>query len=265
MDLTHSFSRVLPDEVKSRYLFAETRNAAAVFSASNPKEFNELVDVLNEFKVYDADLLIPGGNRGQIPTRLDAHFERLGWAAVRINTEQSLVGTKKKSVGASKYDVEFLNSTVKNRGFEVDNMKSRIAIDVEWNAKDGNLDRDLSAYRALYDFGLIDAAVIITRTHSGIRELANILDSPDAYRRLGTSTTTNIENLKNRMTRGDSGGCPILAVGIGKDTWAGKDVPRPGEEDTTVGELVDQYNFRKANKDRVAGTPLESENDADDE
>jgi len=32
-----------------------------------------------------------------------------------------------------------------------------------WNAKDGNLDRDLSAYRAWHEAGVISAAVLITQ------------------------------------------------------------------------------------------------------
>ena len=56
------------------------------------------------------------------------------------------------------------DTEVFNEGYKVDNFVDRLALDVEWNAKDGNLDRDLSAYRALYDAALIDVAVIITRT-----------------------------------------------------------------------------------------------------
>lgn len=52
-------------------------------------------------------------------------------------------------------------SAVFNEGYKVDNVKGRMALDIEWNAKDGNLDRDIGAYRALYDAGLIDGAVVI--------------------------------------------------------------------------------------------------------
>ena len=37
---------------------------------------------------------------------------------------------------------------------------------------------------------------------------------------LGTTTTTNTEKLRPRMQRGDSGGCPLLAVAICARTWA---------------------------------------------
>ena len=56
------------------------------------------------------------------------------------------------------------SSLVSNEGYKVDNFKGRVALDLEWNAKDGNLDRDIGAYRALYDAGFIDVGVIVTRT-----------------------------------------------------------------------------------------------------
>lgn len=106
-------------------------------------------------------------------------------------------------------------------------MKDRVALDVEWNAKDGNLDRDMGAYRALYDAGIIDAAVIITRTQEDLRTLASRLafeaghSYADASRRLGTTTTTNLVKLEPRMTRGDTGGCPLLAAAISARCWKG--------------------------------------------
>lgn len=238
MELTSSFQDVVPAEVVAKYSWAETRNAAAVFKASNPEEFNELVQVLDDFKIYDSDILIPGGNRGRVSIRLDRHFEQLGWRAVRINMHTTLVGKAKRSnLARGKYLDEFLNSEVSNEGYEVDNMKRRAAVDVEWNGKDGALDRDMSAYRALYELGLIDVACIITRDHAGIKSLAlDELHSADAARRLGTSTTTQIEKLKDRMIRGDSGGCPVLAAGISRSTWAGHGVLSP---DAALEETLD--------------------------
>lgn len=260
VDLTHSYKNVTPQSVLDRYTFLEVRNGAAVLKASNPTHFDELVQVLEGFHVYDADLLIPGGNRGQIATRLDAHFEQLGWQAIRVNTEFKLVGKGKKG-GAI-----ILETEAKNDGFEVDNMKGRVAIDVEWNAKDGNLDRDLAAYRSLYDLGLIDAAVLITRDHYSIRDLAGVtLESDTARGRLSTITSTNTIKLKDRLERGDAGGCPVFAVGIGVDTWAGKDVPRPGEEHTTVAELVAAYEAAQEAKKKAKGEKAQLTDDEIDE
>ncbi|MDI3211777.1 BglII/BstYI family type II restriction endonuclease [Arthrobacter sp. AL12] len=266
MDLTYSFKDVFSQDILDRYTFLETRNAAAVFKASNPDHFKELAEVLSDFKLYDADIIIPGGNRGKIAYRLDKHFEELGWRAVRVTTESKLLGQMKASMNAKTYDVEFMNTSVVNPGFEVDNMKDRVAIDVEWNAKDGNLDRDLAAYRSLYDMGLIDVTTLITRDHAGIRRLAGEdLESPDSYRRLGTSTTTNMAKLEDRMTRGDSGGCPLLGIGMTQTTWAGKGVPRPGEEHTTVDELYEAYLKAKAEREKAKGGKAELSDEEIDE
>lgn len=225
MQLTDSFNRVLMAPLLSKYAYLEVRNGAAVLEASDSLAMADVEDVLYQFFVYDTDITTPGGNRGAIPIRLDGMFEALGWQAVRIDTETILKGSIKhgRRLGA-----QFLNSKVASEGYEVDNMKRRVALDVEWNAKDGNLDRDLSAYRALYGLGLIDVAVIITREHQSIYDLALYdLNDASAAGRLGTSTTTNMKKLKDRITRGDAGGCPVLAVGIGKATWAGAGVPVP--------------------------------------
>jgi hypothetical protein len=242
MDLTHSYNDVFPAELVAKYKWLETRNAAAVFKASNPAEFDELVQVLTEFQLYDNDLLIRGGNRGPVSIRIDKAFEELQWRAVRINMRTELIGkAKKSSLARGQYLDEFLNSEVSNNGYEVDNMKRRAAIDVEWNGKDGALDRDAGAYRALYDLGLIDVATIITRDHNGIKQLAlEDLHSDDAARRLGTVTTTNIDKLKDRMVRGDAGGCPLLAVGITRSTWAGHGILSPeAEEEAALAAQID--------------------------
>jgi hypothetical protein len=69
----------------------------------------------------------------------------------------------------------------------------------------------VSPHRALYDAGIIDAGVIITRTQAGIRTLAARLGRPGGFT---TTTTTDLPKLEPRMTRGDAGGCPLLAVAI---------------------------------------------------
>lgn len=229
MNLTASYRSAVPGDVLDRYSWLETRNAAAVLRASNPEEFDDLVAVLAGFQVYDDDLLRPGGNRGPISIRIDGMLEQKGWRAVRITLRTTLVGrAKRSSLHRGGYLDQFLDSQVESDGYEVDNMKRRVAADVEWNGKDGALDRDAGAYRALYDLGLIDVAVIITRDHEGIQRLVlDELRSADAARRLGTKTTTNMRKLRDRMTRGDTGGCPLLAVGITRATWAGAGVAAP--------------------------------------
>lgn len=130
----------------------------------------------------------------------------------------------------------------------VDNRKGRVLVDVEWNAKDGNLDRDLAAYRAWYEDGLIDGAVIITKDRQPLFDLACQLwadhkgvDSADVYAAtrcpkkkrddrqhelalpldLITTTVTSLDQAQPRVDRGEAGTCPVAVIAVSDRTWDG--------------------------------------------
>jgi hypothetical protein len=218
VDLTESYKTSVPEAVRERYELRETRNAAAILASTNPREFGEIVAVLNDFYLFSADLINPGGNESQLAARLNKAFRDLGWREGRHDTHVTSVLRVMPYRPAGETQPRAIETEVINEGYKVDNVKNRVALDVEWNAKDGNLDRDIGAYRSLYDAGIIDAAVLITRTQDDMRALAVRLATragvPGAANRLGTTTTTNLVKLLPRMTRGDGGGCPILAVAI---------------------------------------------------
>lgn len=224
MDLTPSYDLVVPDHLLDRYVWYETRNASAIISSTNEKAWDHLLQVLDWFELTTDDLISPGGGQTELAMRINTEFRNKGWREARVDTEIELVLALMKW-GASSAQVR--KTRTKNRGFKVDNFMGRIALDVEWNAKDGNLSRDLAAYRALYEYGLIDAAAIITRTFPDTRQLAYQLakqaglSEDQAKSRLGTTTTTNLDKLLPMLARGDAGGCPLLAVGICHKTWTG--------------------------------------------
>lgn len=188
----------------------EVRDASAVLANTSAEEFGEIVAALGQFSLRRSDILEPGGNEGPVAKRLNQALRELGWREGRYDTtiKSSLNLMPYRAGGEAKGRV--VETEVSSTGYKVDNLKGKVALDVEWNAKDGNLDRDLGAYRALYDVGIIAAGVILTRTQADLRELGEQLGR-DPFR---TSTTTNLDKLLPRMTRGDGGGCPILAVAI---------------------------------------------------
>ncbi len=210
MDLTHGYERVVPGALRQRYAFRETRNAAVVLAATNPTEFGEIIEVLADFQLTPPDIIQPGGNKSLVALRLDQEFRQRGWREGRHDTTITAVLSVMPYRRAGETKPIVTETQVFNEGYKVDNVKGRVALDVEWNAKDGNLDRDVGAYRALYDAGVIDGAVMITRTQDDIRALATHL----GVRRFDTTTTTNLTKLEPRMTRGDIGGCPLLVVAI---------------------------------------------------
>lgn len=224
MDLTSSFEQVFPGRILRRYEFIETRNAARILHATNPEAFLQVVDVLDTFQLTVEDLITPGGQESGLAARLNSSFRARGWREARVDT---LIRLSLKLTPWNGEGVEAFPSSVtetSNEGYKVDNFRDRTALDVEWNAKDGNLDRDISAYRALYDAALIDSGVLISRTlalRALAREvgLASGMSAQAARKLLNTTTTTNDQKLRPRLTRGDAGGCPVLAVFISDATF----------------------------------------------
>lgn len=256
MDLTTSFTSALPEDILRRYDVHEVRNAAAVLRSAAPEQFADMLEALGEFQLYTADLITPGGQETHLAARLNASFREMGWREARVDTLIQL------SLVLQPYGGEAPNqpitSTVQNEGYKVDNFSGRVALDVEWSAKDGNLDRDLAAYRALYDYGLIDAAVIVTRELYQLRDLGRRLGlesgmAPDRAKKiLATTTTTNTTKLLPKLTRGDGGGCPVLVIAISEATWAGPGVepPTPSELET---ELAAESEDHLDMEDTVGG------------
>jgi Restriction endonuclease BglII len=113
-------------------------------------------------------------------------------------------------------------------GHKIDYVKGHVAFDLEWNSKDQTFDRDLYAFSAFAQCGVIDAAVLLTRSaelNSVFRALGPALKRngdpdvrPDGAPRMtrekyGASTTW-MGKLLYRLNAGRNGGCPVLAIGI---------------------------------------------------
>lgn len=225
---TYDLPSVLPAAARDHWAFMETNSAAAVMQAVCPTEWAEIVDVLSTYRLDPSFWLKAGGNRGDIAEQIDAQFERRGWRETKLNLETTGVlyardGTKLGEL-----------PPVLQEGYLVDNFKNRVAVDVEWNAKDGNLDRDLAAYRSWYEAGVLSAAVIITKDRLPLLRLArrlwsdyqSTLAEPDRNPRLPidltTSTVTAFDKAQMRVRRGVMGTCPVLVVAANETTWNGQ-------------------------------------------
>ncbi|OJZ15966.1 MAG: restriction endonuclease [Thiobacillus sp. 63-78] len=193
-----------------------------------PEEWRDITEVLASFSLDPARWLKSGGNRGDIAQEIDGLFSQRGWREIRVDlSTQGVLIAKNGNV------VDRLPPT-EQEGYLVDNFKGRVALDVEWNAKDGNLDRDLSAYRAWHEAGVISAAVLITQDRLALKELANRIwasyqetlpigqRNPRLPVDLSTSTTTNLEKAALRVRRGVMGTCPLLVVAATQATWNGQ-------------------------------------------
>jgi hypothetical protein len=224
---------VLDPTVRARWAFMETCSAAAVLRSVCPAEWQDIVHVLRTFELDPVTWMKKGGNRGDVPQLIDDMFGARGWREIRVDLKtQGVLVSRGGAV------VEELPAVLQE-GYLVDNFKGRVALDVEWNAKDGNLDRDLSAYRAWHEAGVISAAVLITQDRLALKALAERLWAdyqatlPDAARStklpidLSTSTTTNLEKAELRIKRGVMGTCPLLVVAATQSTWNGAPYTAP--------------------------------------
>lgn len=213
----------MPSSIQERYDFIETRNAAAILAATNLDEFTDLCAVLDEFTLRTVDVLAAGGNETDVAARLNHGFRDRGWREEQAVT--TIDNYMRERAPKGKPDIIRAKTSSTNEGYFIDNVKGRVVLDVEWNAKDGNLDRDLAMYRWLYEVGFIDVAVMITREHNDLRDFGQALrrsagQSGKSVRAwLGTSTTTNTAKLLPRVQSGNAGGCPFLAVAVTKRTW----------------------------------------------
>jgi hypothetical protein len=225
---TYDDPLVLAPAIRARWEFLETSSAAAILKAVCPAEWADITDVLANFALDPSQWLKAGGNRGAIAIEIDDMFAQRGWAERRVDlhTQGILYAANKAEIGRLPVVIQ--------EGYLVDNFKGRVALDVEWNAKDGNLDRDLSAYRAWYEAGVISAAVLITQDRLPLKKLAKQvwgdyqatlppnLQDPKLPIDVGTATTTNLEKTALRVKRGVMGTCPLLVVAATKATWNGR-------------------------------------------
>lgn len=238
MIATDTYQSVLPPSVLEKYTFLETGSAARIAQAVSSDAFSDVVEVLESFVLTSQLLLTKGGSRGPIPRLIDGAFEDRGWIEARVDLYKRAFlfpGQHADTVEGDPLGAEanqHLISQTYQKGYSVDNVKDRLAVDVEWNPKDGNLDRDFAAYRAWHEEGLIDAAVLITRVQEETKRITREIwqtytaDHPEVAGTAqlvdyGTSTTANFEKARERVLRGDLGTCPILVVGIGEATWNG--------------------------------------------
>lgn len=225
---TYEDPLVLDPAIRARWTFLETSSAAAVLRAVCPGEWRDITEVLTSFSLDPARWLKSGGNRGDIAREIDGMFSARGWRETRVDLSTQGVLISKNG------DVVDRLPPMEQEGYLVDNFKGRVALDVEWNAKDGNLDRDLSAYRAWHEAGVISAAVLITQDRHALKELAERLWAdyqetlPVDQRNLklpidlSTSTTTNLDKAALRVRRGVMGTCPLLVVAATQATWNGQ-------------------------------------------
>jgi hypothetical protein len=190
---------LLPEEIRDSYQIEEKHHACAILKTDYPNQWKDLIQVLRDFRLKRSDILAPGGRKSPISNSIDGLFYDRGWVEKSFDIRVTADGA------------DTLAPT-----HHVDYYKNRVAIETEWNNKDPFFDRDLNAFRLLFDLNVLSVGVIITRAD----ELQELFIEVGKKTAAGQSTT-HMSKLIPKMNNSGSGGCPVLAFGITKKKYDG--------------------------------------------
>jgi hypothetical protein len=167
----------IPSDIFERYEIFSYRNAATILRETRPLEFEDLLRALREFSITTTIIRTAGGNESRIPKLISNNLRPNGWYETVVQGD--LVVTKSwrgplgtysrgKQKGQPRLGVLSTNLTRKKYldGHKIDYVKGRVAFDLEWNSKDQTFDRDLYAFNAFFQTGVIDVGVLLTRSGS---------------------------------------------------------------------------------------------------
>ena len=184
-----------PDRLRRKFLIDERRHAASILANDFPEEFDDLCACLDHFWLRRSYIEKSGGARSDVPKNIDGFLqnERGGWRKHRFETSV-VVDDQPRAMPTH----------------EIDNLKNRIAVEVEWNNKTEFYDRDLNNFRLLFEFDVVSVGVIITRL-SELQDLFKELGRGDSY----GASTTHWNKLLPKVDGGGAGGCPLLLIGMG--------------------------------------------------
>jgi len=194
----------IPTSLLEKYEIHNFNHAVEILSRAYVNEYAEIIAALEILTLSVSDIVKGGGNESAIPKKLSAYLHPLEWQEIKI-TGDLLVKLRYRNIA------QITELTIKDfiDGHNIDYVKNRVAIDMEWNSKEQTFDRDLYAFRTFYECGIISCGVIITRSE----QLNPVFAKLGVKQKYGASTTW-MGKLIPRINAGRHGGCPLFIVGI---------------------------------------------------
>lgn len=197
------------ERLQAYYELFNYGHALEILQSGFPDIWAELCSALPKLRIKSDWITEAGGRKTQIAETFDRLLFPLGWKEMRIDGDLIIhQHIRSGRTGADDIEHDFTYEGY-IEGHNIDFVKGRVALDLEWNSKDQTFDRDLMAMRTYFDAGIIDVGIIITRSN----ELNDIFKRLGVIQKYGASTT-HIGKLIYRLDSRRQGGCPILAVGI---------------------------------------------------
>lgn len=213
-------AKYISEDLLGRYVFRDYGHALEILHEAFKEEWNDLQECLRQLHLTREDIMKAGGNESPIPKKFDDVLYPRGWREIRISGDLIVkkyprqTAQRRGRFADQPYETETLEGYID--GHNIDFIKGRVAFDLEWNSKDQTFDRDLLAMRTYFDCGLIDVGVIVTRD----ADLNSVFKDLGIIAKYGASTTW-MGKLTYRLDSRRNGGCPILAVGITRESVEG--------------------------------------------
>jgi len=226
----------IPPDLRQKYEVYSYRSAVTILAESHSEEFAELCEALREFVITKTMIRTAGGNESDVPKLLSASLRPKDWRETIIRGDLLVEKISRVQIGVQKNGkprTEKRRETIRRAkyldGHKVDYVKGRVAFDLEWNSKDQTFDRDLYAFSAFAQTGVIDVGVLVTRGGPEMTEFIRSLGQsltkkgePEftkggAPRMVGAkygASTTWMGKLLYRLNAGRNGACPVLVFGI---------------------------------------------------
>jgi hypothetical protein len=183
-----------PEAIRTNYEIHEWKHASAILESDFPEEWQDIIEILNNFQLKRSEVLKPGGGLSPISQWFNRSFINRGWREKSFETK-----------------ILVDNKEIQSPTHKVDCVKNRIALELEWSNKDPFFDRDLNNFRLLFDLRAISVGIIITKSDDLVGIFKGL--SKQIWDKYGTSTTW-MRKLLPRIEGGGGGGCPVLVFGI---------------------------------------------------
>lgn len=220
------FEKYIDRDILNKFEFYNYGHALEILYNAFPLEWHELQECLRRLKLTLNDIKTAGGNESPIPKKFDDVLYPYGWREIRISGDLIVkkyprqTAQRRGRFADDPYEIETIEGYID--GHNIDFLKNKVAFDLEWNSKDQTFDRDLLAMRTYFDCGLIDVGVIVTRSENlnDIFKQEKDDKGQSLMKKYGASTTW-MGKLTYRLDSRRNGGCPILAIGIGKECVEG--------------------------------------------
>jgi hypothetical protein len=188
---------LLPDFIRNHYEVYEWKHACAILNEDFPDEWNDIISVLQEFRLKKSWIVNPGGRKSAISAFIDNYLYERDWEEKEFSTKVVVDETSRDTPT-----------------HKIDCFRNRVALEIEWNNKDPFYDRDLNNFRLLFDLRAISVGVVVTRCDE-LQDLFNGLNKGPSY----GASTTHLSKLLPRIEGGGGGGCPLLVFGISKKLY----------------------------------------------